>query len=152
MTARRAGHRASPAVSSQLPDCRSVCGPDSLSGSVLASEGGSLLARAEGPWLLAENEALDSFKPLELIERGETDRIWQLVFALETGMPTWLVGWPENGQVVPSPARSRAARPSARPRHRGVRASRPLNASTGSRRRTIRTSARWARITRPMSV
>lgn len=32
-----------------------------------------------GTWLLTPNQALDQFKPLEIIERGEIDRIWRLV-------------------------------------------------------------------------
>ena len=34
-----------------------------------------------GIWLLEPNEVLDGFKPLEVIERGEIDRIWKLIFA-----------------------------------------------------------------------
>jgi transcriptional regulator with XRE-family HTH domain len=37
-----------------------------------------------GTWLLAPNDALDGFKPLEVIERGEIDRIWRLIYLLET--------------------------------------------------------------------
>src|SRR5262245_44375895 len=32
-----------------------------------------------GSWLLEPNKALDGFKPLEIIERGEIDRIWRLL-------------------------------------------------------------------------
>ena len=32
-----------------------------------------------GSWLLIPNESLGGFKPLEVIERGEIDRIWRLV-------------------------------------------------------------------------
>lgn len=32
-----------------------------------------------GEWLLWPNEALGGFKPLEVIERGEIDRIWRLL-------------------------------------------------------------------------
>ncbi len=32
-----------------------------------------------GTWLLWPNEALGGFKPLEVIERGEIDRIWKLL-------------------------------------------------------------------------
>ena len=35
-----------------------------------------------GPWLLEPNEAFDGFKPLEIIERGEIDRVWRLLFTL----------------------------------------------------------------------
>lgn len=37
-----------------------------------------------GPWLLAPNDALDGFKPLELIERGEIDRIWRMLYRHES--------------------------------------------------------------------
>ncbi len=33
-----------------------------------------------GMWLLEPNDALDGFKPLEIIERGEIDRIWRLLY------------------------------------------------------------------------
>lgn len=39
-------------------------------------------------WLETPSEALDGLKPLELIERGEIDRIWQMVYALRSGEPT----------------------------------------------------------------
>lgn len=32
-----------------------------------------------GTWLLLPNDSLDGFKPLEVIERGEIDRIWRLL-------------------------------------------------------------------------
>lgn len=37
-------------------------------------------AEQVGTWLLAPNDALDGFKPLEIIERGEIDRIWRLLY------------------------------------------------------------------------
>ncbi len=39
-------------------------------------------------WLDTPNEVLDGLKPLEAIERGEVDRIWQIVYALRSGEPT----------------------------------------------------------------
>lgn len=39
-------------------------------------------------WLHAPNEAFDGLKPLEVIERGQLDRIWRMIFYLESGMPT----------------------------------------------------------------
>ena len=41
-----------------------------------------------GEWLLAPNPAFDGFKPLELIERGQIDRLWHMVHHLESGVPT----------------------------------------------------------------
>ncbi len=40
-----------------------------------------------GTWLQTPNPAFDNFKPIEVIERGETDRIWRMIFALESGEP-----------------------------------------------------------------
>ena len=39
-------------------------------------------------WLETPSEALDGLKPLEVIERGEVDRIWQIIYALRSGEPT----------------------------------------------------------------
>ena len=38
-------------------------------------------------WLEAPNDALKSFKPVEVIERGEIDRIWRLLVELDAGIP-----------------------------------------------------------------
>jgi transcriptional regulator with XRE-family HTH domain len=40
-----------------------------------------------GPWLAEPNRAFGGLKPLEVIERGEIDRIWRMVFELESGTP-----------------------------------------------------------------
>jgi hypothetical protein len=37
-------------------------------------------------WMVAPNPAFDGLKPLEVIERGESDRLWQMIFELESGM------------------------------------------------------------------
>jgi DNA-binding transcriptional regulator YiaG len=37
-------------------------------------------------WLDTPNEAFDGLKPLEVIERGEIDRLWNLIFYLESGV------------------------------------------------------------------
>jgi hypothetical protein len=39
-------------------------------------------------WIDTPNEAFDSLKPLEVIERGEIDRLWNMIFYLESGVPT----------------------------------------------------------------
>lgn len=41
-----------------------------------------------GEWLQAPNKAFDGLKPLEVIERGETDRIWRMIHLLESGVPS----------------------------------------------------------------
>jgi transcriptional regulator with XRE-family HTH domain len=38
-------------------------------------------------WLLAPNQALGGLKPVEIIERGEIDRLWRALFAAESGAP-----------------------------------------------------------------
>ena len=38
-------------------------------------------------WIQEPNETFDGLTPIELIERGEIDRLWNMVFELRTGMP-----------------------------------------------------------------
>jgi hypothetical protein len=40
-----------------------------------------------GEWLNAPNPAFEGLKPLEVIERGEVDRLWRMIYQLESGMP-----------------------------------------------------------------
>jgi transcriptional regulator with XRE-family HTH domain len=37
-------------------------------------------------WLDTPNNAFDGLKPLEVIERGEVDRLWKMLFYLESGV------------------------------------------------------------------
>jgi DNA-binding transcriptional regulator YiaG len=37
-------------------------------------------------WLDTPNDAFDGLKPLEVIERGEIDRLWNMIFYLESGI------------------------------------------------------------------
>ncbi len=37
-------------------------------------------------WLSTPNDAFDGLKPLEVIERGEMDRLWEMIFYLESGI------------------------------------------------------------------
>jgi transcriptional regulator with XRE-family HTH domain len=39
-----------------------------------------------GKWLQTPNHAFDSLKPLEVIERGEIDRIWSMIYFLRSGV------------------------------------------------------------------
>ncbi|SFH86601.1 hypothetical protein [Planctomicrobium piriforme] len=39
-----------------------------------------------GPWLNVPNASFDGLKPLEVIERGEIDRIWQMIYELRSGV------------------------------------------------------------------
>jgi hypothetical protein len=40
-----------------------------------------------GKWLLEPNPAFNGLKPLEAIERGQTDLIWRMIYQLESGVP-----------------------------------------------------------------
>ncbi len=40
-----------------------------------------------GHWLKEPNPALDGSTPVQVIERGQTDRIWRLLYFLESGEP-----------------------------------------------------------------
>lgn len=40
-----------------------------------------------GKWLVTPNEALGGFKAIELIERGETERVLRVLFLWEAGIP-----------------------------------------------------------------
>jgi DNA-binding transcriptional regulator YiaG len=39
-------------------------------------------------WLDTPNDAFAGLKPIEVIERGEVDRIWRMIYQLESGIPT----------------------------------------------------------------
>ena len=40
-----------------------------------------------GRWLKEPNAALDGSTPVQVIERGQSDRIWRLLYYLESGEP-----------------------------------------------------------------
>jgi hypothetical protein len=40
-----------------------------------------------GRWLKSPNPAFDGSTPLQIVERGEMDRIWRMLFDLESGQP-----------------------------------------------------------------
>lgn len=40
-----------------------------------------------GSWFQSPNEAFEGLKPIEVIERGEIDRLWIMVFELRSGTP-----------------------------------------------------------------
>jgi len=40
-----------------------------------------------GEWLQTPNDAFDGLKPLEVIERGHIDRIWRMIYQMESGVP-----------------------------------------------------------------
>lgn len=41
--------------------------------------------KAIGEWLKRPSPAFDGSTPLQVIERGETDRIWRMIWELQTG-------------------------------------------------------------------
>jgi DNA-binding transcriptional regulator YiaG len=41
-----------------------------------------------GQWLQTPIDAFAGLKPIEVIERGEVDRIWRMIYDLESGIPT----------------------------------------------------------------
>jgi DNA-binding transcriptional regulator YiaG len=41
-----------------------------------------------GMWLKAPNQAFDGLKPVEVIERGESDRLWEMIYFLRSGVPS----------------------------------------------------------------
>ncbi len=43
-------------------------------------------AEAIPSWLDTPNPAFEGLKPLEVIERGEIDRLWNMIFYLESGV------------------------------------------------------------------
>lgn len=44
-------------------------------------------AEAIAPWLKEPNPAFDGSTPVQVIERGETDRIWRMIYELQSGEP-----------------------------------------------------------------
>ena len=58
-----------------------------------------------GHWLKSPNPAFDGSTPLQLVERGEIDRIWRMLFDLESGQRVSL------GQVRLAGRRPRRIRP-----------------------------------------
>lgn len=38
-------------------------------------------------WLNTPNDGFEGLKPLEVIERGEIDRLWRMIYQLESGIP-----------------------------------------------------------------
>ncbi len=41
-----------------------------------------------GAWLKTSNEAFGGSKPLEVVERGESDRLWEMIYFLRSGVPS----------------------------------------------------------------
>lgn len=47
-----------------------------------------LRKEALGDWLKTPNPAFEGLKPLEVIERGESDRLWSMIYFLRSGVPS----------------------------------------------------------------
>lgn len=43
--------------------------------------------REVATWLQEPNEAFDGSTPLQVIERGESDRLWRMIYFLRSGAP-----------------------------------------------------------------
>jgi hypothetical protein len=43
-------------------------------------------AEAVGQWLRDPNPAFENQPPLQVIERGETDRLWRMIFQIDAGV------------------------------------------------------------------
>ncbi len=41
-----------------------------------------------GAWIQTPNDAFDGLKPIELIDRGQSDRLWEMIFNLRSGNPS----------------------------------------------------------------
>lgn len=41
---------------------------------------------AIGVWLKTPNSAFGGLKPLEVIDRGESDRLWEMIYFLRSGV------------------------------------------------------------------
>jgi DNA-binding transcriptional regulator YiaG len=48
---------------------------------------GIMDAEFVGEWLRMPNDAFGGLKPMEVIERGEVDRLWRMIYLLEAGLP-----------------------------------------------------------------
>ena len=40
-----------------------------------------------GRWLQSPNDAFEGLKPVEVIERGESDRLWEMIYYVRSGVP-----------------------------------------------------------------
>lgn len=43
---------------------------------------------AIGKWIQTPNDAFEGLKPIEVIDRGESDRIWSMIYFLRSGVPS----------------------------------------------------------------
>ncbi len=55
-------------------------------GRLLASLSKVIRSAAVPEWLDTPSSAFDGLKPLEVVERGQVDRLWRMIFYLESGV------------------------------------------------------------------
>lgn len=55
---------------------------------LIAALGEIMKTASIGTWLLKPNNAFDELKPIEVIDRGEIDRLWSMIFYLRSGSPS----------------------------------------------------------------
>lgn len=66
----------------------SVPGPSALNVQQLRTALSEVIKEESiGTWLETPNSAFDGLKPSEVIERGEIDRLWSMIFLLKSGVP-----------------------------------------------------------------
>jgi len=41
-----------------------------------------------GTWMQQPDDAFDGLKPMEVIDRGQSDRLWEMIFNLRSGNPS----------------------------------------------------------------
>jgi hypothetical protein len=65
--------------------------PDVALANPSALSGSQLLDRLENAqirkWLKSPNPAFDGSTPLQIVEHGEVDRLWHMLYDLESGQP-----------------------------------------------------------------
>ena len=54
---------------------------------LIAALGEIMKTASIGTWLLKPNNAFDGLKPIEVIDRGEIDRLWSMIYYLRSGSP-----------------------------------------------------------------
>ena len=53
---------------------------------IMEALSGLMPAERVGPWLAEPNEAFDGQAPMHLVERGEADRLWEMIHQVEANV------------------------------------------------------------------
>ena len=56
-------------------------------GGYAAAARSTIAIREKHAWTEEPNDGFDGSTPLQVVERGEVDRVWQMIFAIRTGHP-----------------------------------------------------------------